>query len=76
MRCDDAAMVEYGNGVGQVAGQAGGGHGGGSGSMDVGASLSRFVTDSAHTVTTLPPAGMLALAVVVVLGLIILRRAF
>ena len=69
-------MVEYGNGVGQVSGQAGGGHGAGAGSMDVGAQLGRFVTDSAHTVSTLPPAGMLALGVAIILGLIILKRAF
>ena len=39
-------MLEYGNGVGQVAGRSGGGGTGGQ-SMDVGAQLSQLVTDSA-----------------------------
>jgi hypothetical protein len=68
-------MVEYGNGVGQVAGRAGGGGGGGR-SMDVGASFGQFVNDSMHTVSTMPPAALLAAVVVIVLGLIMLRRAF
>ncbi len=68
-------MVEYGNGVGQVAGKAGGG-GGGETSMDVGASLSQFVTASAHTISTMPPAALVAGVVVVLLGLMFLRRAF
>ena len=45
-------MLEYGNGVGQVAGRSGGGGTGGQ-SMDVGAQLSQIVTDSAHTISTL-----------------------
>jgi hypothetical protein len=69
-------MVEYGNGVSGVAGQVAGGSTGGSRSVDVGASASQFLTDSAHTLSTLPPAGLVALVVIVFLGLIILRRAF
>ncbi|MEA2630647.1 MAG: hypothetical protein QOE66_866 [Chloroflexota bacterium] len=66
-------MLEYGNGVGQVAGRAGGGSGA---SMDVGAALSQFVTDSAHTISTTPP-GILVLGfVVVVVGLMMLKRVF
>jgi hypothetical protein len=68
-------MVEYGNGVGQVAGRSGGGGTGGQ-SMDVGASLGQFVTDSAHTISTLPPAALLAGVVLILVGLIMLRRAF
>jgi hypothetical protein len=68
-------MVEYGNGVSQVAGQAGGGHAG-SGAVDVGASISQFVTDSVHTISTAPPAALLAGLVVIIVGLMILRRAF
>jgi hypothetical protein len=68
-------MVEYGNGVGQVAGRAGGGSGGG-GSTDVGASLGQFVNDSAHTISTLPPAALLAGVVIIVLGLMVLKRVF
>jgi hypothetical protein len=67
-------MVEYGNGVSQVAGRAGGG--GGGRSMDVGASFGQFVTDSAHTISTMPPAALLAGVVVIFLGLVMLRRMF
>jgi hypothetical protein len=73
--CDDARMLEYGNGVGQVAGRSGG-TGSGGGSVDVGASLSQLVNDSVHTISTMPPAGLLAGAVIVVLGLMMLRRVF
>jgi hypothetical protein len=68
-------MVEYGNGVGQVAGRSGGGGTGGQ-SMDVGASLGQFVTDSAHTISTMPPAALLAGVVLILVGLMMLRRAF
>jgi hypothetical protein len=68
-------MVEYGNGVGQVAGRSGGGGTGGT-SMDVGAQLSQFVTDSAHTISTMPPAALVAGVVIILIGLMMLRRAF
>ena len=68
-------MVEYGNGVGEVAGRATGGGSGGQ-TMDVGASLSNFVTTSAHTISTMPPAALLAGVVLIFVGLILLRRAF
>jgi hypothetical protein len=68
-------MVEYGNGVGQVAGRAGGG-GGSGGSTDIGASLGQFVTDSAHTISTMPPAALLAGVVIIFLGLMVLKRVF
>ena len=68
-------MVEYGNGIGGVAGQVGGDAGGGR-TVDVGASASQFIADSVHTLSTLPPAALLGLVVVVVLGLVFLRRAF
>ena len=68
-------MLEYGNGVGQVAGRAGGGGTGGQ-SMDVGAQLSQLVTDSAHTISTLPPAALVAGIVLIFVGLMMLRRAF
>jgi hypothetical protein len=69
-------MVEYGNGVSQVAGQAGGGAGGGGHPVDMGASVSQFMTDSIHTISTLPPAYLVLGVVIVFLGLIMLRRAF
>jgi hypothetical protein len=66
-------MVEYGNGVGQVSGRAGGGAGG---QADMGAALGQFVTDSVHNISTLPPATLIAIVVIVFLGLIVLRRVF
>ena len=69
-------MVEYGNGVSQVAGKAGGGANPAGQSIDLGASVGQFVTNSVHTLSTMPPAGLLALFVAIVLGLIILKRAF
>jgi len=76
MACDDPRMVEYGNGVSGVAGQVTGGTGGGGRSVDMGASASQFINDSVHTISTLPPAALLGLVVVVFLGLIFLKRAF
>ena len=68
-------MVEYGNGVGQVAGRAGGGGGGGGQATDVGAALSQAVNSSMATLGTLPPAVLLLLgAVVLVLGWILLKK--
>ena len=67
-------MVEYGNGVGQATGVAGGG--GGGRSMDAGAALGQFVTNAVHTISTMPPAQLALLAVLVVVGLVILKRAF
>lgn len=69
-------MVEYGNGVGQVAGQVTGGSGGGGQTVDMGASVGQFVTNSMHTISTMPPAYLVIGAVIIVLGLIMLRRAF
>jgi hypothetical protein len=69
-------MVEYGNGVSQVAGKAVGGPAGGGQPLDMGASVSQFVTNSVHTISALPPAYLVAGAIVIFLGLILLRRAF
>jgi len=69
-------VVEYGNGVSEVAGKAAGGSGGGGQSVDMGASVSRFATDSIHTISTLPPAYLVVGLVIILLGLIMLRRAF
>ena len=68
-------MVEYGNGVSGVAGQAAGGSGPAGQTVDVGASVGQFVNNSMHTLSTVPPAYLVA-GVVIVLGLILLRRAF
>jgi hypothetical protein len=66
-------MVEYGNGVGQSTG-AGGGAGGGQ-PVDAGAAIGQMVTDAVHTVSALPPTTLLLGFVVLVVGLMILRRA-
>ena len=67
-------MFEYGSGVGEVSGQAGGGVGGAP--MDVGLELSQFVTDSANTISTTPPGILLLWLVVIVVGLMMLKRVF
>ena len=69
-------MFEYGNGVGEVAGKAGGGSGGGGAPMDVGASMSQFVTDSVLTISTTPPGILLLWFVVIVVGLMLHKRVF
>lgn len=72
--CHDAVMVEYGNGVGQVAGGSGGRVGTGGG--DVGAQFVNFVTDSVHKISTLPPETLVLIVVVAIVGLFVLKRAF
>ncbi len=67
-------MLEYGQAVGQTTGVAGGN--GAGGSQDLGAAASQFVTNAVDTVSTMPPEMLLAILVVIVLGLIVLRRAF
>ena len=69
-------MVEYGATGSGVGGQVAGGSGAGGRSVDVGASASQFLTTTIDTLSTLPPAALLGLLVVVVLGLLILKRAF
>jgi hypothetical protein len=68
-------MVEYGNGVGQASGIAGGSGGGGQ-SMDAGAALGQFVNNAVHTISTMPPTQLALLVVIVVVGLVIFKRAF
>jgi hypothetical protein len=70
-------MVEYGNGVGQatgVAGSSGGGHA--AQQLDAGAAFGQFISNSVHTISTMPPAQLALLAVIVVIGLLLLKRAF
>ena len=69
-------MVEYGNGISGVAGQVAGSHGGGAGQVDVGTSISQFLTNSVHTLQAMPPAELLGVFAVVVIGLLLLKRAF
>jgi hypothetical protein len=70
----DPRMVEYGNGVSQSTGIAGGS--GGGGQMDAGAAFGQFISNSIHTISSLPPSTLIIGAVVIVLGLIFLKRAF
>jgi hypothetical protein len=67
-------MVEYGNGVGQATGVGGGG--GGGGTTDLGAGATAFVNDAVNTISALPPTTLVIIAVLVFLGLILVRRAF
>lgn len=69
-------MAEYGNGVGQATGVAGGSGGGGGQTMDAGAALGQFVGNAAHTISTMPPTQLALLVVVIVVGFVILKRAF
>jgi hypothetical protein len=68
-------MVEYGNGVGQATGVAGGSGGGGQ-TMDAGAAVGQFFGNAVHTISTMPPTQLALLAVIVVVGFLIFKRAF
>jgi hypothetical protein len=65
-------MAEYGNGVSQ---STGGGSQGGQ-AVDAGAAIGQMITDAVNTVTALPPTTLLLGFVVLVIGLVILNRAF
>lgn len=67
-------MVEYGQAVGQASGA--GGHATGGGTQDLGAGAVAFVSNTVHTISALPPETLLAIAVVIIVGLLFLRRAF
>ncbi len=67
-------MVEYGQGIGQVSGQGGSGGQGGGG--DVGAAAADFVSGAVDRVAALPPEGLLLLALAILAGLFLLKRAF
>ena len=70
----DRPMVEYGHGVGTATGVAGGGHGGGS--MDAGAAFGQFITDTVNNISALPPTTIFLGIVAIIVGFIILKRAF
>jgi hypothetical protein len=59
-------MAEYGQGVGQGTGLTGGGAGAGGGTMDVGQAAAGFVNDAVTT----------AIVVAILLGFIVLKKAF
>ena len=67
-------MIEYGHATEQGSGQLGGSPGGGGG--DMGGAAVRWINDSIDTVAALPPEMLVLLAVVVLAGLFVLKRAF
>ena len=70
-------MVEYGGGISKgPAGQVSGGSPTLGHPVDLGAQIGDLISDSVHTISTMPPGMLLVGLVVIVLGLIILRRAF
>jgi hypothetical protein len=74
-------MFEYGRTVGETSGQGGGGAGGGApvgggGQGDLGAGAADFVTNAVDRIAALPPEGLLLLAIAILLGLVVLKRAF
>lgn len=69
-------MVEYGNATEQGSGQLGGGTSVNGGPGDMGAAAVRWVGDSVDTIAALPPETLLLLAVIVLAGLFVLKRAF
>jgi hypothetical protein len=69
-------VVEYGNGVSQVSGQAGGGGGGGGQTVDVGANVVHTIGHTVDQIAALPPHILIIAAVVILFGLLFLKRAF
>lgn len=71
-------MVEYGNGISHGgAGQVSGGPGVVGGTpVDIGTSVGHWVSNTVATVSSMPPLELLAIAALVVVGLMLLRRAF
>ena len=71
-------MVEYGNGISQGAGGQVGGSGGGGGAVnaDWGVAIGQAVNDAVNTVAALPPWQLALLVILVIAGLVILKRAF
>jgi hypothetical protein len=76
MAWDHPHMAEYGQGVAQGSGLTGGGSGGGGGTLDVGQAAAGFVNDTVATLSALPPWALVALVVAIILGFILLKRAF
>ena len=64
-------MVEYGNGIAHGTGAAGG-----AGGADAGAAFGQWIGDTVNHIAALPPSTLLIGLVVIVVGFVILRRAF
>ncbi len=77
MTCEDAGMVEYGAGVSEGAGTFAGsqGHRAAAGG-DWGGNMIQAAQDAVHQVTSLPPGALILLVVVILGGLLFLKRAF
>ena len=70
-------MVEYGGGISDgPAGQVSGGSQPFGQPVDLFSSVGHAINDAVNTVSALSPLEMLALGAVVLVGLILLRRAF
>jgi len=67
-------MVEYGNGVSHSTSVAGGSHGGQT--MDAGPAIGQFLNDAVHNVSALPPTTLFVGFVVIVVALLLFKRAF
>ena len=70
-------MVEYGGGIenGPAGQVSGGGGAAGGGGTDLFAPVSSFVDRAVHTIAAMSPGELVLVAVVVFLGLLLLRRA-
>ena len=74
--CDDATMVEYGNGISKGPyGQVGGSNGGGGADLDWGAQLIHSASGAVDTIVRLPTEQLVLLVVAVFIGLWVLKRA-
>lgn len=73
-------MIEYGHGVGEVSGRATGGEGNpvgnGGGSGDVGGAAVDALSGAVDRVAALPPEQLLLAGIMVLAGLVVLKRAF
>lgn len=70
-------MVEYGHGVSEGTGAVGGARGvPGSGTDDWGGAILGMATDAVDTVVRLPTEQLLLLGALIVVGLVLLKRAF
>jgi len=72
--CEDARMVEYGNGVGEVSGR-GDSVIDGVGRTDLFNQVGAFVGNTIDNVLALPPEMLILLAIAVLAGLVLVRRA-
>jgi hypothetical protein len=65
-------MAEYGQGVGQGTGASGGG----GGSTDLTGSAAAFISDAVDQVAALPAEMLVLIVILVLAGLLVVKRAF